>query len=33
VHEGAHQIASNNVKQEFLFNHEWSQATQDDEGE
>jgi hypothetical protein len=33
LHEGAHQIVSNNVKQEFLFNHEWGQATQDVEGE
>ena len=23
LHEGADQIVSNNVKQEFLFNHEW----------
>jgi hypothetical protein len=33
LHEGADQIVSNNVKQEFLFNHEWGQATQDVEGE
>ena len=33
LQEGANQIVSNNVKQEFLFNHRWGQATQDVEGE